>query len=138
MKKLLLLLTLTTFVFSCKDKDKKDPEPAPELSTRVEGSYKATKLTMNGEDQALINGRSITMVFTKSTANEVTGIMKYTTEDGDSGAEDLGDVILKDKGDNGIDLYDGSEKVGNVSKANILTVSVISDGSQIDIIATKK
>lgn len=138
MKKLLLLLTLTIFIFSCTDKDKKDPEPAPELSTLVQGSYKATKLKIDGENKPLINGRSITMVFTKSTATEVNGIMKYTTEDGDSGAEDLGDVLLKDKGDNGIDLYDGSEKVGNVSKDNLLTVSVFSDGSQIDIVATKK
>ncbi|WP_254562464.1 hypothetical protein [Dyadobacter diqingensis] len=138
MKKLLLLLTLTTFIFSCTDKDKKDPEPAPELSTLVQGSYKATKLKIDGENKPLVNGRSITMVFTKSTATEVNGIMKYTTEDGDSGAEDLGDVLLKDKGDNGIDLYDGSEKVGNVSKDNLLTVSVFSDGSQIDIVATKK
>jgi hypothetical protein len=138
MKKLLLLLTLTIFIFSCTDKDKKDPEPAPELSTLVQGSYKATKLKIDGENKPLINGRSITMVFTKSTATEVNGIMKYTTEDGDSGAEDLGDVILKDKGDNDIDLYDGSEKVGNVSKDNLLTVSVFSDGSQIDIVATKK
>lgn len=138
MKKLLLLLTLTIFIFSCTDKDKKDPEPAPELSTLVQGSYKATKLKIDGENKPLVNGRSITMVFTKSTATEVNGIMKYTTEDGDSGAEDLGDVLLKDKGDNGIDLYDGSEKVGNVSKDNLLTVSVFSDGSQIDIVATKK
>jgi hypothetical protein len=135
MKTLLLLLTLITFTFSCTDKDKKDPEP--ELSTRIQGSYKATRLKIDGENKPLVDGRSITMVFTKTTATEVTGIMKYTTEDGDSGAEDLGDVILRDKGDSGIDLFDGPEKVGNVSKDNILTVSVFSDGSQVDIVATK-
>lgn len=64
--------------------------------------------------------------------------MKYTTADGDSGADDLGDVTLKDKGENGIDLFDGSEKVGHWSKDNILTVTVIDEGSEIEIIASKK
>jgi len=134
MKKLILLATLSFFIFSCDDK--KDPDP--ELGSRVQGSYKATKLKIDGENKPLVNGRSMTIVLTKSTANEVSGILKYTTEDGESGAEDLGDINLKDKGANGIDLYDDDEKVGNVSKEDIMTVSVFSEGSEVEIIASKK
>jgi len=134
MKKIILLLTLVAFTFSCKDKN----DPEPELSSRVQGTYKATKLRIDGTNVPLTEGRSITLVLSKTTANEVNGVMKYTTADGDSGADDLGDVTLKDKGENGIDLFDGSEKVGHWSKDNILTVTVIDEGSEVEIIASKK
>lgn len=136
MKKVLLFLFVTTLFFSCKDD--KDKDPAPELSAQVAGSYKVTKLTVNGEDQPLELAKAIiTIQLEKFSAEVVTGKMKAKIDGVSEPDEDLGTLNLKNAGSTGIDIYEGTQKVGNL-KSGKLTVFIVLDGDEIEMIADKQ
>lgn len=134
MKKIFLILFLSTLFFACeKDKDK---DPAPELSAQVAGNYKVTQLNVDGENRPL-NGAVITVQLDKFSAEVVTGKMKLKLDGVSEPDEDLGTLNLKSAGSTGIDLYEGTEKVGSV-KSNKLNIFVIFEGQEIEMIADKQ
>jgi hypothetical protein len=51
--------------------------------------------------------------------------------------EDLGTLNLKNAGSTGIDIYEGTDKVGNL-KGSKLTVFIVLDGDEIEMIADKQ
>jgi hypothetical protein len=136
MKKVLLFLFATTLFFSCKDD--KDKDPGPELSAQVTGNYKVTKLTVNGEEQPLDLAKAvITIQLEKFSAEVVTGKMKAKIDGVSEPDEDLGTLNLKNAGSTGIDIYEGTDKVGNL-KGSKLTVFIVLDGDEIEMIADKQ
>ncbi|TLV00691.1 hypothetical protein [Dyadobacter luticola] len=135
MKRILFLLLSTTLLFSC-DKDK-DKDPAPELSAQVAGSYKVTKLEVDGQNVPLTNA-SIGIVLEKFSAEVVTGKMKVKVNGESEPDEDLGTLNLKNAGSTGIDIYEGTEKVGNLDKSNKLTIFVVFEGQDYEMAAEKQ
>jgi hypothetical protein len=134
MKKIFLILFLSTLFFACeKDKDK---DPAPELSAQVVGIYKVTQLNVDGQN-APLNDAVITVQLEKFSAEVVTGKMKLRKDGVSEPDEDLGTLNLKNSGSTGIDIYEGTEKVGNV-KSNKLNIFVVFDGQEIEMIADKQ
>ncbi|MCF2491715.1 hypothetical protein [Dyadobacter chenhuakuii] len=134
MKKIFLILFLSTLFFACqKDKDK---DPAPELAAQVAGSYKVTELNVDGVKKPL-NGAVITVQLDKFSAEVVTAKMKAKIDGVSEPDEDLGTLNLKNSGSTGIDIYEGSEKVGSV-KSNKLNIFVVFENQEIEMIADKQ
>ena len=133
MKKIFLLLLSTTLFFACEEKDK---DPSPELSAQVAGNYKLTKLEIDGQNIPLTKA-SVELDFKKFSAEVVTGIISGKI-DGDEVEEDLGTLNLKNAGSTGIDIYDGTEKVGNLDKSNKLSIFVEFEGQDFEMIAEKR
>lgn len=135
MKNIFLLLFFATLMFACDDKDK---DPSPELSAQVAGNYKVTKLTVDGEDQPLELAKAVVIVqLDKFSSEVVTGKMKVKLDGVSEPDEDLGTLNLKSAGSTGIDIYEGTEKVGNI-KSNKLSIFVVLDGSEIEMLAEKQ
>ncbi|MCF2501436.1 hypothetical protein [Dyadobacter chenhuakuii] len=134
MKKIFLILFLSTLFFACqKDKDK---DPAPELAAQVAGSYKVTELNVDGVKKPL-NGAVITVQLDKFSAEVVTAKMKAKIDGVSEPDEDLGTLDLKNSGSTGIDIYEGTEKVGSV-KSNKLNIFVVFENQDIEMIADKQ
>lgn len=134
MKKIFLILFLSTSFFACqKDKDK---DPAPELAAQVAGSYKVTELNVDGVKKPL-NGAVITVQLDKFSAEVVTAKMKAKIDGVSEPDEDLGTLNLKNSGSTGIDIYEGTEKVGSV-KSNKLNIFVVFENQEIEMIANKQ
>lgn len=134
MKKIFLILFLSTLFFACqKDKDK---DPAPELAAQVAGSYKVTELNVDGVKKPL-NGAVITVQLDKFSAEVVTAKMKAKIDGVSEPDEDLGTLNLKNSGSTGIDIYEGTEKVGSV-KSNKLNIFVVFENQDIEMIADKQ
>lgn len=136
MKKLLFLVFIIAGLQGCKkDKD----EPAPELSARAAGTYKASKLTYGGVDLPITTaGSELLIVLEKAGSETVTGKMKLKIDGESEPDESLGTLILKDAGDSGIDLYESSVRVGNISKSNQLTISAADEGIAIEVVAQRQ
>ena len=126
-------IALVALFFSCET----PKGAAPELSSRVEGTYKATKLTSDGVILSLENAELV-IVLEKSSPETVHGIMKLKLNGASEPDDSIGTLLLKDAGSSGVDLYEGNLKVGNVSKSNQLTVAVVSDGTAVKVLAEKK
>ncbi len=122
-------------IAGCK-KDKKDPEP--ELAARASGTFTASKFTYGGVNIPLVSGTEIIIVLQKATSETVTGTMKYKIGGQAQPDEALGTLIVKDAGGSGVDYYESSSRVGNLSKDNQLTLSGNADGAFFEIIATKQ
>ena len=133
MKKIFLLLLSTTLFLACEEKNK---DPSPELSAQVAGNYKLTKLEIDGQNIPLTKA-SVELDFKKFSAEVVTGIISGKI-DGDEVEEDLGTLNLKNAGSTGIDIYDGTEKVGNLDKSNKLSIFVEFEGQDFEMIAEKR
>lgn len=135
LKSIFALLFLSTFMFACEDKDK---DPSPELSSKVSGTYKVTKLTVDGDDYPLdVAKAKITIELDKFSSEVVTGTMKVTIDGDREPDEDLGTLNLKNAGSTGIDIYEGTDKVGNV-KDDKLNIFVLFEGSEYEMTATKQ
>lgn len=135
MKNIFFLLFFTTLMFACDDKDK---DPSPELSAQVAGNYKVTKLTVDGVDQPLETAKATIIVQLEKFSSEVvTGKMKMKIDGVSEPDEDLGTLNLKNVGSTGVDIYEGTQKVGNI-KSNKLSIFVELDGSEIEMLADKQ
>jgi len=67
----------------------------------------------------------------------VSAKMKLTIDGDRQPDEQVGTLTLKNAGSTGIDLYEGTEKVGNV-KDNKLNIFVIYEGAELEMTATKQ
>lgn len=133
LKNIFVMMILATFMFACEDKDK---DPSPELSAQVEGSYKVTKLTVDGEERSLEDAVIIVQL-NKFASETVTGKMKVKIDGDSEPDENLGTLNLKNAGSTGIDIYEGAEKVGNV-KSGKMSIFVVYEGEDLEIIAEKQ
>lgn len=137
MKKIFLVLFLTTLFFSCKDD--KDKDPAPELSAQVAGTYNVNKLVIDGTNVSLTDAKATIIVqLDKFSAEVVSGKMKLKIDGVSEPDEDLGTLNLKSAGSTGVDIYEGTTKVGNVDKSDKLTIYVEYDGSDYEMIAQRQ
>ena len=68
----------------------------------------------------------------------VTGTMKVKIDGDSEPNEDLGAINLKNAGSTGIDLYEGTTKIGNLSKDNVLSIFVEYEDSEFEMIANKR
>lgn len=135
LKNIFALLLLSTLMFACEEKDK---DVSPELSSKVAGNYKVTDLKIDGEDFDLDDyNATITIELEKFTSEVLTGKFKATIDGDREPDEDLGTLNLKNAGSSGIDIYEGTEKVGTV-KDNKLSIFVVFDGQDYDMIAEKR
>jgi hypothetical protein len=73
----------------------------------------------------------------KSSAEVVTGKIKLKLDGATEPDEDLGSLALKNAGSTGIDLYEGTEKIGSV-KSNKLNIFVVFEGQEIEMIGTRQ
>jgi len=135
MKKVIFVLFFATLFFSCDDKDK--PTPEPELSGKVTGAYKITMLKVDGESYPL-DRADITVNFEKFSSEVVTGTMKVAIDGEAEPDENLGSINLKNAGSTGVDLYEGTTKIGNVSKENVLSIYVDFEGTQFEMQGDKR
>ncbi|GGH40937.1 hypothetical protein ACN9ML_25640 [Dyadobacter endophyticus] len=135
LKNIFALLLLSTLMFACEDKDK---DVSPELSSKAAGIYKVTKLTVDGKDYPLdIAKASITIELDKFSSDVVTGKMKMTIDGDREPDENLGTLNLKNAGSTGIDIYEGTDKVGNV-KDDKLNIFVVFEGDEYEMAATRQ
>ncbi len=132
-KNIFALLLLSTLMFACEEKDK---DVSPELSSKVEGSYKVTRAKVDGEERSL-EGATIIVELDKFSSEVVTGKLKATIEGDREPDEDLGTLNLKNAGSTGIDIYEGIDKVGNV-KDDKLNIFVVFEGVEYEMTATKQ
>ncbi len=135
LKNIFALLLLSTLMFACEDKDK---DVSPELSSKVAGSYKVTRMTQDGEEYPLELAKAEVIVQLEKFSSEVvTGKIKLTLDGDRQPDEEVGTLTLKNAGSTGIDLYEGTEKVGNV-KDNKLNIFVIYEGEELELNATRQ
>ncbi len=134
MKKFLLTGLIFVSLAGCK----KDKDPEPDLAARASGTFIASKFTYGGVNIPLVSGTEIAIVFQKATAETVTGTMKLKIEGEAEPDEPLGTLTVKDAGASGVDLYESSTRIGNVSKDNQLTLSGDAEGVFFEIIAKKQ
>ncbi len=93
---------------------------------------------MDGDDYPLeVAKASITIQLDKFSAEVVTGKMKVTIDGDREPDEDLGTLNLKNAGSTGIDIYENTEKVGNL-KDDKLNIFVVFEGQEVEMIATKQ
>ena len=135
MKKVIFVLFFATLFFSCDDKDK--PTPEPELSGKVTGTYKINMLKVDGESYPL-DRADIIVDFEKFSSEVVTGTMKVAIDGEAEPDENLGSINLKNAGSTGVDLYEGTTKIGNVSKENVLSIYVDFEGTQFEMQGNKR
>lgn len=133
LKNIFALLLLSTLMFACEEKDK---DVSPELSSKVTGTYKVTKLKVDGKERFL-NDATVIVQLDKFSSEVVTGKLKATIDGDREPDEDLGTLNLKNAGSSGIDIYEGTDKVGTV-KDNRLNIFVVFEGEELDIIAEKQ
>lgn len=135
LKNIFVMTILATFMFACDDKDK---DPSPELSSQVEGSYKVTKLTVDGKERSLEVAKAVIVVqLNKFSSEIVTGKMKVKIDGDAEPDENLGTLNLKNAGSTGIDIYEGTDKVGNV-KSGKMSIFVVYEGEDLEMIAEKQ
>lgn len=135
LKNIFALLLLSTLMFACEDKDK---DVSPELSSKVAGSYKVTRMTEDGEEYPLeLANVKITVQLDKFSAEVVSAKVKMTIDGDREPDEDLGTLNLKNAGTTGIDIYEGTDKVGNV-KDDKLNIFVVFEGTEYELTATKQ
>lgn len=134
MKKIFLILFLSTLFFACEED--KDKDPVPELAAQVAGTYHVTKLNVDGNNRPL-NGAVITVQLDKFSAEVVAAKMKLKLDGVSEPDEDLGTLNLKNAGSTGIDIYEGTEKIGSV-KSGKLNIFVVFDDQEIEMIADKQ
>lgn len=135
LKNIFALLLLSTLMFACEDKDK---DVSPELSSKAAGIYKVTKLTVDGDDYPLEAAKAvITIQLDRFSSEVVTGKMKVKIDGDSEPDEDLGTLNLKNAGSTGIDIYEGTDKVGNV-KDNKMSIFVEYEGQDFEMIAEKQ
>nr|WP_295927146.1 hypothetical protein [uncultured Dyadobacter sp.] len=135
LKNIFVMMILAIFMFACDDKDK---DPSPELSSQVEGSYKVTKLTVDGEERSLEAAKAVIVVqLNKFSSEIVTGKMKVKIDGDAEPDENLGTLNLKNAGSTGIDIYEGTDKVGNV-KSGKMSIFVVYEGEDLEMIAEKQ
>lgn len=134
MKKFLLMGLIFVSLAGCK----KDKDPEPDLATRASGTFIASKFIYGGVNILLINGTEIAIVFQKASAETVTGTIKFKVEGEVQPDEPLGMLTVKDAGASGVDLYESSTRIGNVSKDNQLTLSGDAEGVFFEIVAKKQ
>lgn len=134
MKKFLLMGLMLISLTACK----KDKDPQADLATRASGTFTASKFSYAGINIPLVGGTEITIVFQKATTESVTGTLKLKIEGESQPEESLGTLTVKDAGSSGVDLYESSTRVGNVTKDNQLTLSGNADGAFFEIIARKQ
>ncbi|TLU90557.1 hypothetical protein [Dyadobacter sediminis] len=132
MKKIFLFLFLIPFFFACKD----DKDPAPELSAQVAGTYKVSKLTVDGDSYPL-DQVEIIVQLDKSSPETVTGEMRLKIDGEAEPDSDLGTLNLKNVGSMGVDVYEGTTKVGNI-KSDVLTLFVEFEGQNFEMVANKR
>ncbi|WP_221390231.1 hypothetical protein [Dyadobacter sp. NIV53] len=135
MKKVIFVLLFATLFFSCDEKNK--PAPEPELSGKVTGTYKINMLKIDGVNYPLDHA-DITVGFEKFSSEIVTGTMKAAIDGEVEPDEDLGNINLKNAGSTGVDLYEGTTKIGNVSKENVLSIYVDFEGTQFEMQGNKR
>ena len=135
MKKIIFILFFAALFFSCEDKDK--PVPSPELSGQVTGNYKVNSLKVDGVKYSLERAE-ILIELQKFSSEVVTGTMKVKIDGDSEPNEDLGAINLKNAGSTGIDLYEGTTKIGNLSKDNVLSIFVEYEDSEFEMIANKR
>ena len=135
MKKVIFVLFFATLFFSCDEKDK--PTPEPELSGKVTGTYKINMLKVDGESYPL-DRADIIVDFEKFSSEVVTGTMKVAIDGEAEPDENLGSINLKNAGSTGVDLYEGTTKIGNVSKENVLSIYVDFEGTQFEMQGNKR
>lgn len=133
LKNIFALLLLSTLMFACEEKDK---DVSPELSSKVTGTYKVTKLKVDGRERSL-DDATVVVQLDKFSSEVVTGKLKATIDGDREPDEDLGTLNLKNAGSSGIDIYEGTDKVGTV-KDNRLNIFVVFEGEEFDIIAEKQ
>jgi hypothetical protein len=135
LKNIFALLLLSTLMFACEEKDK---DVFPELSSKVAGSYKVTKMTNNGEEYPLELAKAVVIVQLDKFSSEVVSAKMKLTLDGDRQPdEEVGTLTLKNAGSTGIDLYEGADKVGNV-KDDKMSIFVVFEGEELELTATKQ
>lgn len=134
MKKNLLIVLIFVGLAACK----KDKDPQADLASRASGTFIATKFTYAGMNIPLSGGTEISIVFQKTTAETVAGTLKAKVDGEVQPEESLGTLTVKDAGSSGVDLYESTTRVGNVSKDNRLTLSGDSEGAFFEIIAQKQ
>ncbi|MCF0071898.1 hypothetical protein LZD49_15580 [Dyadobacter sp. CY261] len=135
LKNIFALLFLSTLMFACDDKDN---DPSPELSSKVAGSYKVTRMLEDGEEYPLELAKAIVIVqLDKFTSEVVTAKMKVTIDGDREPDEEIGTLNLKNAGSTGIDIYEGTDKVGNV-KDGKLNIFVVFEGAEYEMTATKQ
>lgn len=134
MKKIFLLLSLTTMFFSCEEKKN---DVGPDLSSQVTGTYAVTELTVDGVEYPLERA-DISIVLKKFSSEVVSGVMTLKLDGDSEPDENLGTINLKNAGSTGIDLYEGTEKVGNIDRSNVLSIYVTYEGQDFEMIAKKK
>ena len=135
MKKIIFILFFAALFFSCEEKDK--PTPSPELSGQVIGNYKVNSLKVDGVKYSL-DRAEILIELQKFSSEVVTGTMKVKIDGDSEPNEDLGTINLKNSGSTGIDLYEGTTKIGNLSKENVLSIFVEYEDSEFEMIANKR
>ena len=133
MKKFIFILFFASLFFSCEEKDK----PAPELSSQVVGKYTVNKLKVDGVNYPLDRAEVIVELARFGTET-VTGVMKVKIDGEPEPDEEIGTLTLKGVGSIGVDIYEGTVKVGNVSKDNVLSIFVDFEGQEFEMIATKR
>lgn len=134
MKKFLLIGLIFVSLAACK----KDKDPEADLATRASGTFTASKFTYGGVNIPLVSGTELTIVFQKATAETVTGTLKLKIDGQAEPDESLGTLSVRDAGSSGVDLYENTTRVGNVSKDNQLTLSGDAEGVFFEIIARKQ
>ncbi|GGM76611.1 hypothetical protein GCM10010967_05270 [Dyadobacter beijingensis] len=135
LKNIFALLLLSTMMFACEEKDK---DVSPELSSKVAGSYKVTRMTEDGEEYPLERAKAkVTVELEKFSAEVVTAKMTLSLDGVRQPDEEVGTLTLKNAGSTGVDIYEGTDKVGNV-KDGKLNIFVIYDGAEIEVTATKQ
>jgi len=134
MKKLMLMVLLFSGLAGCK----KDKDPEPDLAARASGTFIASKFTYGGVNIPLVSGTEIAIVIQKATPETVTGTLRLKVEGETQPEESLGTLTVKDAGSSGVDLYESSTRIGNVSKDNRLTLSGDAEGVFFEIIAQKQ
>ena len=134
MKNFILVLFFTTLLFSCEENDK--PAPSPELSGQVAGKYQVTKLKVDGVNYPL-DRADIDLELEKFSSEVITGTMSVEIDGEPEPDEDLGTINLKNAGSTGIDLYEGTTKIGNL-KDKVLSIYVDFEGQQFEMLADKR
>ena len=133
MKKYIFILFFASLFFSCEEKDK----PAPELSSQVAGRYSVNKLKVDGVNYPL-DRAEVVVELAKSGSDAVTGVMKVKIDGEAEPDEEIGTLNLKGVGSTGVDIYEGTAKVGNVSRDNVLSIFVEFEGQEFEMIANKR
>ncbi|MCD8539357.1 MAG: hypothetical protein LRY55_06035 [Leadbetterella sp.] len=135
MKKILLMsLLFVSLTAGCK----KDKDPEADLATKASGTFNATRFILGETNIPLGGGTELSIVIQKATAETVTGVIRFRLQGVPQDDVNAGTLTVKDAGPSGVDLYESSTRVGNVSKDNQLTLSGNAEGQFYEIIASRQ